>query len=70
VLMDIVMPGMNGLEATKQICKRCEQVRVLMLTQYDDEENVLASDQAGAFGFIPKRGASSELLAAIRSANG
>ena len=70
VLMDIVMPGMNGLEATKQICKGCEQVRVLMLTQYDDEENVLASDQAGAFGFIPKRSASSELLAAIRSANG
>lgn len=70
VLMDIVMPGMNGLEATKQICKRCEQVRVLMLTQYDDEENVLASDQAGAFGFIPKRSASSQLLAAIRSTNG
>ena len=44
VLMDIVMPSMNGLEATKQICKGSEQVRVLMLTQYDDEENILASD--------------------------
>ncbi len=69
VLMDIVMPGMNGLEATKQICKGCENVRVLMLTQYDDEENVLASDQAGAFGFIPKKSASSQLLAGIRSAS-
>ena len=69
VLMDIVMPGMNGLEATKQIHKDCEQVRVLMLTQYDDEENVLASDRAGAFGFVPKRSASSQLLAAIRSAD-
>ena len=69
VLMDIVMPVMNGLEATKQICKGFKQAKVLMLTQYDDQENVLASEQAGAFGFIPKRSASSQLLAAIRSAN-
>jgi DNA-binding NarL/FixJ family response regulator len=69
VLMDIVMPVMNGLDATKAICKECEQVRVLMLSQYDDEENVLASEQVGAFGFIPKKSASSQLLAAIRSAN-
>jgi len=69
VLMDIVMPSMNGLEATKQICKGCGQVKVLMLTQYDDEENVLASDQAGAIGFIPKKSASSQLLAGIRSAS-
>jgi DNA-binding NarL/FixJ family response regulator len=67
VLMDIVMPVMNGLEATKQICKECEQAKVVMLTQYDDEENVLASSQVGAFGFVPKRSASSQLLAAIRS---
>ena len=69
VLMDIVMPSMNGLEATKQICKGSEQVRVLMLTQYDDEENILASDQAGAIGFIPKKSASSQLLAGIRCAS-
>ena len=69
VLMDIVMPGMNGLDATKQICKGQKEVKVLMLTQYDDEENVLASTQAGALGFIPKRSASSQLLTAIRAAN-
>ena len=67
VLMDIVMPVMNGLDATRQICKKCPVARVLMLTQYDDEENTLASSQAGAVGFIPKTAASSLLLAGIRS---
>ena len=67
VLMDIVMPVMNGLDATRHICRECQQARVLMLTQYDDEENVLASSQAGALGFIPKTAVSSLLLSGIRS---
>lgn len=67
VLMDIVMPGMNGLEATKEICRASKEARVLMLTQYDDKENALACHQAGAFGLIPKRSASSHLLAGIRN---
>jgi len=67
VVMDIVMPVMNGLEAAKEICKKHESTKVLMLTQYDDEENVLASRQAGAVGFIPKAAASSRLLTGIRS---
>jgi YesN/AraC family two-component response regulator len=68
VLMDIVMPGMSGIEATREINKKCSEVKVLMLSQYDDEENVLASTQAGAFAFIPKRSAGSQLLDAIRAA--
>lgn len=66
VLMDIVMPVMNGLDATKQICRACPSVRVIMLTQYDDQENVLASAQAGALGFVPKTAVSSQLLTGIR----
>ena len=67
VLMDIVMPIMSGLEATKQICKECPLAKVLILTQYDDRENQLTTQQAGAYGFIPKRAASSQLLTGIRS---
>ena len=67
VVMDIVMPVMNGLDAAKEIYKKCKSAKVLMLTQYDDEENVLASRQAGALGFIPKAAASSRLLTGIRS---
>jgi DNA-binding NarL/FixJ family response regulator len=67
VVMDIVMPIMNGLEAAKEICKKHKQSKVLMLTQYDDQENVLASRQIGAMGFIPKAAASSRLVTGIRS---
>jgi len=66
VLMDIVMPVMNGLEATKNICKECPQTKVLILTQYADEENIVRSEQLGAYGFIPKSAASSQLLDGIR----
>jgi NarL family two-component system response regulator LiaR len=67
VLMDIVMPVMNGLEATKKICQQCERPKVLVLTQYDDDENIRASREAGALGFIPKAAASARLLTGIRS---
>jgi DNA-binding NarL/FixJ family response regulator len=67
VVMDIVMPIMNGLDAAKEICKRYKAAKILMLTQYDEDENVLASREAGAVGFIPKAAASSHLLTGIRS---
>ena len=67
VLMDISMPVMSGLEATKRISKDMPQIRVLILTQYDSEENMFVAKEAGAQGFIPKRAASSELLSGIRA---
>jgi DNA-binding NarL/FixJ family response regulator len=67
VVMDIVMPVMNGLDAAREINQQCKSAKVLMLTQYDDQENVLASRKVGAVGFIPKAAASSRLLTGIRS---
>lgn len=67
VVMDIVMPVMNGLDAAREISQHYKSVKVLMLTQYDDQENVLASKEVGAVGFIPKAAASSQLLTGIRS---
>ncbi len=66
-LMDIVMPVMNGLEVTKRIAKECPQTRVLVLTQYDEQENMAVARQAGAYGFIPKRAASSDLVTGIKT---
>ena len=67
VLMDIVMPVLDGLAATKKICESCQTTKVLMLTQYDDQENIRASRDAGAIGFVPKAAASARLLTGIRA---
>ena len=68
VIMDIVMPELNGIEAMKLIKSRCRDVRVLILSQHDDADHIDTSKEAGAFGFIPKKSASTELLKAIRIA--
>jgi DNA-binding NarL/FixJ family response regulator len=67
VLMDIAMPIMGGLEATRRICREFPRIKVLILTQYDDKEYVLPVIEAGATGFVSKAAASSELIAGIRS---
>ena len=67
VLMDVAMPIMDGLEATRRICKEFPRTRVLVLTQYDDKEYVFSVIEAGACGFISKAAASSELTAGIRA---
>ncbi len=65
VIMDIVMPRMNGLEATRLITERYADVRVLILSMYDDHEYVVQIIQAGASGYVLKRVVTEDLVRAI-----
>ncbi len=65
-LVDIVMPVMSGIELTKMLTKECPETKVLILTQYDEEENMIVAKQSGAYGFIPKKAASTDLICGIR----
>lgn len=67
VLIDIAMPLMDGLEATRRITKEDIGTKVLILTQYDNKEYVLSSIRAGSAGCLPKRAVASELVMAIRA---
>lgn len=67
VVMDISMPGIGGIEATKQICVGCPSTRVTMLSTYDSPEYVQRSLQVGALGYVLKEMVGSDLLAAIRA---
>jgi DNA-binding NarL/FixJ family response regulator len=70
VLMDIKMPGMNGIEATKEIVRRQPQAHVLVVTMLDDDASVFAAMQAGARGYVLKGITHSELLRALRAVAG
>ncbi len=67
VLMDLAMPVMTGLEATRRICKEFPDTKVIALTQYDDSEYVIPVIEAGARGFVTKMVAFSELASAIQA---
>lgn len=67
VLMDISMPAAGGVAATREVLRVCPATRVLMLTMHDDAGYVQQALDAGAVGYVLKRAADSELLAAIRA---
>jgi DNA-binding NarL/FixJ family response regulator len=67
VLMDITMPRLNGLEATRQIKRLFPQVKILALTMYTNEEYIQQILQAGASGYVVKQAAPAELISAIQA---
>jgi len=69
VLMDVVMPGMDGIEALRRIGERRPQTRVVMLTSYADERRAMEAVDAGASGFLLKDASPRDVAAAIRAAH-
>ncbi|MBI4658980.1 MAG: response regulator transcription factor [Verrucomicrobia bacterium] len=67
VIMDIGMPGMNGLEATTRLLREFPDVRVLILTMHTNEEYILQAMRAGVSGYLLKKAATTELEQAIRA---
>jgi DNA-binding NarL/FixJ family response regulator len=67
VIMDVAMPGLNGIEATRQIKEASPDTAVLALTMHEDEQYFFEMLNAGASGYIPKRAAPDDLVSAIRA---
>lgn len=70
VLMDLVMPGLNGLEATRQIRKAHPRTKVVILTGFVDDDQIVMALEAGASGYVKKSTGIEELVIAIRATHG
>ena len=66
-LMEIRLPGMNGIEATAELLRHCPTVKVIILSMYDDENSVVSAIRSGARAFVLKKASSAELLDALRT---
>ena len=69
IVMDISMPVMSGIEATRHICKICEHTKVAILSMHHTTEYIQRALEAGAVGYLLKDSAGAELVAAIRALN-
>jgi DNA-binding NarL/FixJ family response regulator len=67
VIMDLTMPGQDGIEATKEIIEKAPKVRVLVLTVHPEDESLVAAMNAGASGYLLKTDADREIAAAVRA---
>ncbi len=65
VLMDIALPGLNGIECVQQLKAKCPEANVLMITVYEETDKIFAALRAGASGYLLKRSSPEELLEAI-----
>ena len=66
-VMDIGLPGRNGIEAIGELARHCPRTRVLIVSMYDDEDSVMAAVRAGARGFVLKKACALELADAVRT---
>ncbi len=67
VMMDISLPGLNGIEATTELLRHCPSTRVLILSMYDDEHSVVSAIRSGARAFVLKKASDNDLLDALRT---
>jgi len=67
ILMDIGLPGLNGIEATTEILRHCPDTKIVILSMYDDEHSVVSAIRSGARAFVLKKASDNDLLDALRT---
>jgi len=67
ILMDIGLPGLNGVETTQEVLRHSPDARIVILSMYDDEHSVVSAIRAGARAFVLKKASDSDLLEALRT---